>query len=127
MIWHRILPTVLFAISLGSCETWRASTLGPRDLIDQQHPTSIRVARERGELLVVREPRIVRDSLAFVSGPCQRLPGRTAGYRCPTTAVLAVDEVYVLQVPAADHKGTLLLLIPVAAFVGYAVSWEIVN
>ena len=123
---YRPVAIVLLVLHLGACTTWRPSPVGPRQLIEEERASPIRFTRPDGTSVVVRNPRIRNDSIAVVSGVCRRLPGISGPrrYRCPTTALLALDDVRVLEVQRPARGRTLLLISPLLVTLVFAAAWS---
>ena len=118
---HRYRPVaiVLLVLHLSACTTWRPSPIEPRQLIEVERANPIRLTRPDGTSVVVRNPRIKNDSIAFVSGVCRRLPGRGAArYVCPTTSLISLDDVSVVEVrQAASGNNPTIALVLLAGLV----------
>ncbi len=111
---YRPVAIVLLVLHLGACTTLEPTPISPRQLIEEKRPQSVRVTGIDGTYFQVRNPRIANDSIAVVSGVCRRLPGISGPrrYRCPTTALIALDDVRVLEVRRRARGRTLLLISP---------------
>ena len=112
---YRPVAIVLLVLHLDACITWRPSPVEPRQLIEEERANPIRLTLPDGTSVVVRHPRIKNDSIAFVSGVCRRLPGRGAArYVCPTTSLISLDDVSVVEVRQAasgNNAGIALVLL----------------
>jgi hypothetical protein len=113
----RPIALSLLILHLGGCTTWRPAPLEPRRQIDEERPPIVRVVRQSGRPLVIRNPRVARDSIATVSGPCRRQPGLELEprYLCPTEGVVPLSDVSALELREPDHVGTLLLVVPLVS------------
>lgn len=59
--WTRLgLVSVLL---LAGCQSWRASSLGPERLIEEERPASIRVTLEDGRVATLTDPTLVSDTI----------------------------------------------------------------
>ncbi len=59
----RPVALLLAALHLSACTYWQPSTVAPRQLIEDSHPSEIRVTREDGGQIVVRSPELRGDSV----------------------------------------------------------------
>ena len=97
-------------VLLVGCVTWEPSAVSPRKLIDEQRPVSVRVWQADGASLTVHDPRIEKDSIVVVDGTCRSV-GRDLyrRYVCPTSAIIALDDVRVIEMRRPDRKRMTLL------------------
>jgi hypothetical protein len=116
----RMMAPLLLGLHLGGCMTWQPSPIAPRRLIEEERPSRVRVIRPNTPPLVIRNPRIENDSIAVVSGQCRRLPGRNVRYTCPTRSLVALDELFLLEVPRPSGARTLLVIAPILLLVTLA-------
>lgn len=66
---HRLGAVVLLALHSTACltlefSTWQPTTVGPRRLIEEQHPDLIRVTTDEGSHLTLSYPTVEGDSIA---------------------------------------------------------------
>ena len=62
------VAVVLIPLHLTACTTWRASTLGPTQLIAEEAPSEARVTRTDGARVTIRDPAIRADSIVGQGG-----------------------------------------------------------
>ena len=60
---------VLALVTMGlfasaSCQTWRATTVAPQQLVTQEHPSVVRLTLKDGGIVVLAQPAVRNDSLA---------------------------------------------------------------
>ena len=132
LISCRAIAVVLLTLHLAACTSWQPTAVSPRRLIEEERPQSVRVTRFDGTNLVARNPVIRNDSIAVVSGECRRLPGLEPRYSCPTSPLVALDDVRGIAVRArsswvnpAFGLGMLFgvgLLVMAAGFEGFLVG-----
>lgn len=65
---RRSVASMLLVIHLGACATWRPSPVPPRQLIEQEQPSSVRVTLASGEVVTLEDPRMTGDSIAGLIG-----------------------------------------------------------
>lgn len=106
----RPLAAVVLACVLlfSSCTSWQPSPLAPRDLLEAERPSEVRVTTSAGDQFVVVEPQMSGDSLASRD-----------------TAVLAPADIRTLEVrrfSTSKTIGLLALLAGTYALVGVALA-----
>ncbi len=55
--------STLGLLASAACTSWHLETVSPQTLIAAKHPSRVRVTLAGGERLVIRDPRVVADSL----------------------------------------------------------------
>jgi len=115
----RPLAFLLSVLCATGCATWQPASEGPRQLIERGVHPRVRVVRSDAAPVVVRNPRIVNDSIATVSGPCRRLPGLEPRYSCPTEGVVALSDVTGIEVVRPSKGRMALLALPVVLFFAF--------
>lgn len=63
---RRPFAGLLLAIHLAGCTYWQPATVAPRELIEIDQPSLIRITPASGESLVIQSPSIRGDSIAGV-------------------------------------------------------------
>jgi len=63
MSTRRISPAVALLIVGAACTTWHTESLSPQDLVAAKHPSRVRVGLVSGDRLVIRDRRVVADTL----------------------------------------------------------------
>ena len=130
---YRPVAIVLLVLHLSACTTWRPSPIEPRQLIEEERPSAVRITKTDGTEQVVREPRIQGDSIAMTSEDCRTSVAAGAsvagGVRilCETTtlAVAALGDVRGIEIRQSDTGKTILLIVllaPVALVVTLVVG-----
>jgi hypothetical protein len=56
-------------LASASCQTWRATTVAPQQLVTQEHPSVVRLTLENGGVVVLAQPTVRNDSLASAVDP----------------------------------------------------------
>lgn len=83
---------------LAGCQSWRASSLGPQALLEEERPGMIRVTLDDGRVATLSDPRMVADTIVG-TGDTQRAAAgevRTLEVRrtsIPRTVALMVAHV----------------------------------
>ena len=115
---YRPIALVMLALHLQACASWAPSALPPRQLIEAERPTSVRITKTDGTQQVVREPSIQGDSIARTLEDC-RISIAAAG-RVPcestTSGVAALADVQAIESWKRDTPktvGAIVLLMPV--------------
>lgn len=96
---YRPVAVLLVALHLNACTTWQAATVSPRELVERDQPSSVRVTRLDGRQSVLRDPYITNDSIVgWVQVPCPSLarPGSCIAGRTVNQTLL--DEITAIQV-----------------------------
>ena len=78
------LSALMLGLTLGGCYRWSAPPGGPSQLMEQTHPSVLRVHRREGQVLEIARPQIVGDSIHGVV--------EDAG-RPPVAVVVALSDV----------------------------------
>ena len=60
---YRPLALLLLVLHLGGCMTWRPIAVSPRQVIEEEQPSSVRVTQPDGILIVLHDPAIRNDSI----------------------------------------------------------------
>ena len=122
----RPVALLLLVLILGACTTWRPSTIGPRQLIEEERPRVVRVTGPDSVQRVVRNPRI-EDGAIVMDAECRRSQSPRGGYICPTETILTLEDVTGIDVRrVAFGRTTLFLLVTttaLAAAIGSA-AWS---
>ena len=66
--WTRVVGSILLAVQVAGCSTWRVEQVPPEQLLRDRAPTEVRVVRADGSQLVLGRPTISGDSLTGVGG-----------------------------------------------------------
>jgi hypothetical protein len=74
--WSPIVGTLLITAQLSGCTTWRVERVSPAQLVEQEHPSRIRVKRSDGRREVWYRPTVVGDSLQGSSSETRSRPDR---------------------------------------------------
>jgi hypothetical protein len=115
----RCRPIALFllVVFLGGCVTWRPTTVSPRQVIEEEQPSRIRVTHMSGEITVVSDPGVVNDSIVFLQEPCPA--GVVAVEGRPCGPVVALADVRTLEVRQVSATRTIALYtLPLLAMIG---------
>lgn len=119
---YRPIAVVLVVLHLNACSTWQPATVSPRELVERDQPSSVRVTRLDGRQSVLRDPYITNDSIVgWVRIPCSSLAisGRCIGGRSLDPALL--DEVTAIQVRRFSAGTTVLAsVVVIGAIFGIA-------
>lgn len=57
------LVVLLLSLSLSACVNWRYEMASPAQVINEQHPSTVRVLRQNGASVTLAAPSVVGDSL----------------------------------------------------------------
>ena len=122
---YRPMALLLLVLHLGACTKWqRVTPISPQVLIETEQPSAIRVTRADGTQVVVREPRIARDSIISAED-CKPVFTQDGRFACTIdTGRVALDEIRLLDVLRTDRPRTLLAVIvfPVVFFYGFLIA-----
>jgi len=102
----------LFPLVLVACTSWHVESISPEQVI-AKHPPQVRVTMAAGGQVVIRNPRIVADSVVGVSS---QSPGRT-----PIGAPLSLVRGVATRRVSALKTGALgagILAVTVAVLIG---------
>jgi hypothetical protein len=105
-------PILLFPLVLVACTSWHVESLSPEQVI-AKHPTQVRVTMAAGDQLVIRNPRVVADSIV---GTSSHSAGRT-----PIGAPLSLVRGVATRRVSALKTGALgagVLAVTVAVLIG---------
>jgi hypothetical protein len=108
---------VAIALQLAGCTSWRVQSVAPEQLLAAEHPGQVRVQTRDGTRIVLRDPRLARDSLmGRVSAPPSWAgpPGQSEGTLRYAVALADVTQVAVRRTNALKTIG-LILAIPAGA------------
>ena len=118
----RIVALSMSALLVAACHVWRPAVVGPRQLIEEERPTRIRVVQTDSTRTEVRLPRVLRDSLVAESWGRRKAP-RNAGGTAPWVAYhdtlrFALGDVARVETRelSAGHTLGAVLLAPVAVY-----------
>jgi hypothetical protein len=75
-VWRFIAP-LLPVLLAAACTTVYVQTAPPAQLLKNRHPTSIQIGKDDGGMMVLLEPRLVRDTV-WGRGPTDS-PGSRSG------------------------------------------------
>jgi len=106
----RPIAVLLLALHLGACVTWRPTTVAPRQVIEEEQPSRVRVTTLDGERLALRTPVLRGDSLT--SG--------ARGAAATTVAISDIRGIEVQQISAGRTFGLIVLLAVGAVVATYA-------
>ena len=95
-----LVPLALLVLHIQACTSWRPVTVSPREFIEEDQPSAVRVTRADGAALVVPNPIVVNDSIQ-----CRLTVGVTCRAR-----LLALDDVQVLETRRPSAPRTALLI-----------------
>jgi hypothetical protein len=110
---YRRMALLLLVLHLQACVSWQPVTLSPREFIEEDQPSAVRVTRLDGTALVMSSPRIANDS---IFSECQ--PGDGS---CTTRiGSLSLDDVSALEVRGTDITRTAWGIIGAGLFVLWA-------
>lgn len=106
----------MLVLFLGSCTTWRPSTVSLRQVIEEEDPAQVRITSVRGDRLVVRDPEIREDSVAGTTeaypevevAPSGGAFGGAVQMRADTVAVIAMAEIRQVEVRRTSISRTVL-------------------
>ena len=88
----RVMALSASVLLVTACHVWRPAVVGPRQLVEEERPTFIRIVRADGTRTEVRLPRVVSDSLIAEIWGRRRVP-RTAGSSVPHRNVAYHDTL----------------------------------
>ena len=63
----RLIATLLIAVHLAGCYSWRATTTSPAEVIAEEQPSAVRVTLTDGTRLTLDAPTIRGDSIGRVA------------------------------------------------------------
>lgn len=64
---YRPLALLLLVLHLGACSSWRPTTVPPRQFIEEERPSRVRITTLDGNQVVLEVPTIVNDSIVFTT------------------------------------------------------------
>jgi hypothetical protein len=123
---HRAALFVLFTTFLtAGCFRWEPVPVSPREYDASPTPEVVRVVKHDGSHVVISAPRFDPDSIRVISGACQAVGDRrNRRYTCPTTAVVALDDVEALEVKQFRGWTAFVVLVPLVAVLAWAAAFE---
>jgi len=122
MLRLRPVAAALLAVHVQACVTWQPAPGSPRQLLEGEPPSRVRVTTVDGVTVVVAQPAIANDSIVGTTRDCRDITTPEGHRICaPITTVSSIaslDDVVLLEVTKASAKRTLtgVLLVPVVAF-----------
>ena len=111
---YRRFGLLLLVLHLQACISWQPVTVTPREFIEEDQPSTVRVTRLDGTALLMSSPRIANDS---IFSECQ--PGD--GSCTIRTGSLSLDDVSALEVRGTDITKTAGGIIGAGIFVNPSV------
>ena len=111
---------VLVAWSSGACTHWKVQSAFPEQVVSVRRPQKVRVTRDDGSRIVLRQPEIVGDTL--YGAP--RDGRAAAGSPRPAVALTDVSEVAVRRVNVVRTAVLALGTLVVAAYVALGLAWS---
>ena len=93
---YRPMAVLLLVLQLQACTSWRPVTVSPREFIEEEQPSAIRVTRPDGTSLFMENPTVADDSIFSV---CRPEDGSSCTIR---TGSLSLDDVSALEAPRTD-------------------------
>ncbi len=105
---RQMLCALLLISSLSACTTWRTESVTPAQLVDGEHPKSVRVTRTDGRHVTIFTPRVAGDSLVG--------SGSSYGQGAHLGVALADIREIATSHPSAGKDVGLVLLVGVVAF-----------
>jgi len=106
---YRPIASLLLVAQVSGCTSWRPTTVSPRELIEEQRPSHIRVTRVDGERVELQAPDLRGDSLAS-SNPESR-----------STAV-AISDIHSVEVRHYSFWKNYFLILSVVSAVAIPLS-----
>ncbi len=97
---YRPMAVLLLVLQLQACTSWRPVTVSPREFIEEEQPSAIRVTRPDGTSLFMENPTVADDSIFSV---CRPEDGSSCTIR---TGSLSLDDVSALEVRRTDSTRT---------------------
>lgn len=64
----RPVASLLLVMHVSACATWRPSPAPPRQLIEQEQPSSVRLTLTSGEVVTLQDPSMTSDSIVGLVG-----------------------------------------------------------
>ena len=111
---------VLAAWSSSACAHWKVQSAFPEQIVSARHPPKVRVTRDDGSQIVLRQPVIVGDTI--YGAPRN---GRvTAGSPRPSVALTDVSDVAVRKVNVVSTVALTLGTLALAAFAAFSYGWS---
>jgi hypothetical protein len=115
----------MLGVFLAGCTTWRPTTVSPKQVIEEEQPSSVRVTQTDGTLLVLSNPSIVNDSIVTVveERVCQTsvAGGRFNCVEAQARMLIALDEVASLELRRVSPGLTLFVVaVPLAVLLWFA-------
>jgi len=104
---------MLLALLTG-CASWRPTTIGLGQVIEQEQPQQVRVTLADGTRLIVRQPFILGDALAGNTEDCRlSTGGGRAECRDGTTPIALLQDVRGTEVRRTNALATAALFLVV--------------
>ncbi len=105
--------SALLTLLLTACTSWQVAEVTPKDLLAQERPRWIRVARADAAVLVLREPQITGDTLVGVYRAMS-----PNGAIVSTRMAIPLTEVREISVRRGDPAKTVVLILNVVLVTG---------
>ncbi len=106
---YRPIALVLLVLHLAGCKTWQPTTVGPRQLIEEERPSQVRIFGSNGTQLTLSGPTLQGDSII---GTRERL-------RRTETLIVPFSGIQGIAVKRLDAWRTLgAILVGPACFIG---------
>lgn len=109
LCFRQVISAVLLALFLSSCTSWQVPTVGPEQVIADDHPSKIRVTRKDHSVVELQQPRVVGDTLLGIV----KAPSGAASSGLEYRVLLA--DVATVEVRMTDGTKTGLLAMGLAA------------
>jgi hypothetical protein len=113
---YRPIALLLLGLHLGACSRWEPTTVSPREVIEEQEPSAVRLTRTDGTRVEMKEPVIRSDSMQ--SEECQRIQ-RPWRVECEAAGPIALGDIQSLDVRHTDAVAS-VAAIAVGALAFYA-------
>ena len=108
---------LLFAL-LG-CVRWQVEEAAPAQLIQTEHPRSVRVLLQDGSVLLVADPRVEGDAVTGAIRLMDPGPAPTPLRDLPVN--IPLDQITSVSVARVDTRKTVMILVPAVLALGVAV------
>lgn len=60
---YRPMALLLLVLHLGACTSWQLTTVSPRQVVEAEQPSSVRITQPDGTQVVLKDPAIRNDSI----------------------------------------------------------------
>lgn len=121
---YRWIALLCLVVYLPACARWKPTTIAPRTLVEEDHPSKVRVVRTDGTTVEVRGPVIRSDSIV-TSEPCDRVVTPDGTIQCAVQPpAVALSEAESVEVPDPTAAATATVLV---AVVGIGLVYAVVR